>query len=67
MCEVQGHDRVARVYVHAGFFWKVDDLSADESQHAAVVQSSAESEETKAAGEKGEGLLASAEGSAVPM
>ena len=57
--------------MHAGFFWKVDDLSADESQHAAVVvESSAESKaETKAAkGEKGEGLLASsAEGSAVPM
>ena len=58
------------VCVYAGSFWKVDDLSADESQHAAVVvESSAESkDETKAAGEKGEGLLASsAEGSAVPM
>ena len=59
------------VCVYAGFFWKVDDLSADESQHAAVVaesSASAESQnETKAAGEKAEGLLASAEGSAVPM
>ena len=37
---------------------------ADESQHAAVVESGAEE---KAAGEKGKCLLASAEGSAVPM
>ena len=59
------------VCVYAGSFWKVDDLSADESQHAAVVveSSAAESkDETKAAGATGERLLArSAEGSAVPM
>ena len=40
---------------------------ADESQHAAVVESGGAEAEEKAAEEKGKCLLASAEGSAVPM